>query len=104
MIGRTIAHYRIAAAIGAGGMGDVYRATDTKLGRNVALKVLPSDVSGDPERLGRFQREARAVAALNHPNVVTLYSVEEAEGIHFLTMELIEGQSLDRTIQTSGLA
>ncbi|MGH9495578.1 MAG: protein kinase domain-containing protein [Candidatus Sulfotelmatobacter sp.] len=103
MIGRTLSHYRINAALGAGGMGEVYRATDTKLGRDVALKVLPPDVASDPERLARFQREARAVAALNHPNVVTLYSVEESDGVHFLTMELIEGQSLDRMISSNGL-
>jgi TolB-like protein len=103
MIGRTLSHYRIHAALGAGGMGEVYRATDTKLGREVALKVLPLDVASDPERLARFQREARAVAALNHPNVVTLYSVEESEGVHFLTMELIEGQSLDWLISSNGL-
>ena len=81
----------------------MYRATDTRLGRQVALKVLPPNVAGDTERLARFQREARAVAALNHPNVVTLYSVEESEGIHFLTMELVEGQSLDRLISGNGL-
>ncbi|MGA8313024.1 MAG: serine/threonine-protein kinase, partial [Terriglobales bacterium] len=85
-------------------MGDVYRATDTKLGREVALKVLPAEMARDPERLARFQREARAVAALNHPHIVTLYSVEEAEGIHFLTMELIEGQSLEHRIRAGGLA
>jgi len=84
-------------------MGEVYRATDTKLGRDVALKVLPPDVARDPERLARFQREARAVAALNHPHIVTLFSVEEAEGVNFITMELVEGQSLDRLIPTSGL-
>lgn len=85
-------------------MGEVYRATDTKLGREVALKVLPQSVAADPERLARFQREARAVAALNHPNVVTLYSVEESAGIHFLTMELIEGESLDKLIPAKGLS
>jgi TolB-like protein len=85
-------------------MGEVYRATDTKLGRDVALKLLPAEMARDPERLARFQREARAVAALNHPHIVTLYSVEEAEGIHFLTMELIEGQSLERRIRAGGLA
>jgi serine/threonine-protein kinase len=84
-------------------MGEVYRATDTKLGREVALKVLPPSVASDPERLARFQREARVVAALNHPNVVTLYSVEESAGVHFLTMELIEGQPLDRLIAAEGL-
>ena len=84
-------------------MGEVYRATDTKLGRDVALKVLPAEMARDPERLARFQREARAVAALNHPHIVTLYSVEEAEGVHFLTMELVSGQSLDRHISEGGL-
>ena len=84
-------------------MGEVYRATDGKLGRDVALKILPPDFASDPERLARFQREARAVAALNHPNVVTLYSVEESDGVHFLTMELIEGQPLDRLIPEHGL-
>jgi len=103
MIGRTLSHYRITQALGAGGMGEVYRATDTKLGRDVALKVLPPDVADDPERLARFQREARAVAALNHPNVVTLYSVEESEGVHFLTMELVEGRSLDHLIPKTGV-
>jgi serine/threonine protein kinase/tetratricopeptide (TPR) repeat protein len=103
VIGRTLSHYRINAAIGKGGMGDVYRATDTKLGREVALKVLPPDVACDPERLARFQREARAVAALNHPHIVTIHSVEEADGVHFLTMELVEGQALDRLIPASGL-
>jgi serine/threonine protein kinase/tetratricopeptide (TPR) repeat protein len=103
LVGRTLAHYRINTAIGAGGMGEVYRATDMKLGRDVALKILPPNVASDPERLARFQREARAVAALNHPNVVTLYSVEESDGVQFLTMELIEGQSLDRVIPANGL-
>jgi TolB-like protein/tetratricopeptide (TPR) repeat protein len=84
-------------------MGEVYRATDMKLGRDVALKILPLDVACNPERLARFQREARAVAALNHPNVVTLYSVEESDGVHFLTMELIEGQPLNRLIPAHGL-
>ena len=79
MIGRTLAHYRITAAIGAGGMGEVYRATDTKLGRDVALKVLPAGVASSPERLERFRREAKALAALDHPGIVTVDSVEEAE-------------------------
>src|SRR5262249_1670291 len=103
MIATTIGHFRVFEKIGAGGMGEVYRATDTRLGREVALKVLPADVARDPECLSRFQREARAVAALNHPNVVTLYSVEEADGVHFLTMELIEGNPLDRLIPSNGL-
>ncbi len=85
-------------------MGEVYRAADTKLGRDVALKVLPAQMAGDPERLARFQREARAVAALNHPHIVTIFSVEEAEGVQFLTMELVEGKSLDHLIPDGGLA
>jgi serine/threonine protein kinase len=103
LIGGSLAHYQIVTAIGAGGMGEVYRALDTKLGRDVALKVLPAEMARDPDRLARFQREARAVAALNHPHIVTIYSVEEAEGLHFLTMELVEGESLDRLIPESGL-
>jgi serine/threonine protein kinase/tetratricopeptide (TPR) repeat protein len=99
----TIAHYRITSKIGAGGMGEVYRATDTKLGRDVALKILPAEMARDPERLARFRREARAVATLNHPHIVTLFSVEEADGIHFLTMELVDGQSLERVIGGSAL-
>jgi len=84
-------------------MGEVYRAEDTKLGREVALKVLPEEMADDPTRLERFQREARAVAALNHPNIVTIYSVEEAGGTHFLAMELIEGHTLSEEIPTGGL-
>jgi serine/threonine protein kinase len=103
VIGRTLSHYIITAAIGAGGMGEVYRASDTKLGRQIALKVLPPDMARDPERLARFQREARAVAALNHPHIVKIFSVEEAEGIHFLTMELVAGQSLAHHITEDGL-
>ena len=104
LVGRTLSHYRINAAIGAGGMGEVYRATDITLGREVALKVLPAAMAGDSERLARFQREARAVAALNHPHIVTIFSVEEAEGVHFLTMELVEGTSLGRHITPGGLS
>jgi TolB-like protein len=104
LIGRTLAHYRIKAAIGAGGMGEVYRATDAKLGRDVALKVLPAEMAASPERLERFRREARALAALDHPGIVTVHSVEEAEGVHFLTMQLVEGQPLDTLISESGMA
>jgi TolB-like protein len=103
LIGRTLSHYHITAAIGAGGMGEVYRANDTKLGRDVALKVLSAEMAHDPDRLARFQREARSVAALNHPHIVTIFSVEEANGVHFLTMELVEGQSLERLIPACGL-
>src|ERR1700747_381975 len=103
MIGCTLGHYKISAALGAGGMGEVYRATDTKLGRDVAIKVLPVSLAGDPDYLTRFRREARTIAALNHPHIVTIFSVEEADGIHFLTMELVEGQSLRQLIAEGGL-
>src|SRR5271157_891845 len=93
--GTKLGPYEVLAPLGAGGMGEVYRATDTKLGRDVALKVLPAEMAQDPERLGRFRREAKVLAQLDHPNIVTIHSVEEAEGIHFLTMQLVEGQPLD---------
>ncbi|MGH9364438.1 MAG: serine/threonine-protein kinase [Thermoanaerobaculia bacterium] len=102
LIGRTLSHYRITAAIGVGGMGELYRATDTKLGRDVALKVLPAEMAADPERLGRFQREARALAPLDHPGIVGVFSVEESDGVHFLTMQLVEGESLDHLIPEGG--
>ena len=102
-IGQQLGHYRVVAQLGSGGMGEVWEAEDSKLKRRVALKVLPADLGEDKERLQRFQREAEAVAALNHPNIVTIHSVEEADGIHFLTMEKIEGQSLDRLISEGGL-
>jgi eukaryotic-like serine/threonine-protein kinase len=104
LIGRTLSHYRITTALGAGGMGEVYRATDTKLGRDVALKVLPAEMARDPERLARFQREARAVAALNHPHIVTLYSVEEAEGVHFLENGVDEGHDSVKPSQQDYIA
>ena len=103
MVGTTLLHYRITGTLGAGGMGEVYAAEDTKLQRRVALKVLPPETASDPDRLRRFQREARAVAALNHPNIVTIYSVEESGGVHFLTMELVEGKTLADLIPPSGL-
>ena len=94
MIGRTLAHYEIVDLLGRGGMGEVYRARDTKLGRDVALKVLPREMSGDPERLARFSREARTLAALQHPNVASIYGFEDIEGVRFLVMELVEGEDL----------
>ena len=103
MIGKTLSHYRITGHLGAGGMGEVYKAEDTKLGREVAIKVLQTDVARDTVRLERFSREARAVASLNHPNIVTIYSVEEADGKHFITMELVEGETLDERIVEGGL-
>jgi non-specific serine/threonine protein kinase len=103
LIGRTLAHYRITAKVGEGGMGEVYRATDTRLGREVAIKVLSAELAASQERLERFQREARALAALDHPGIVTVYSVEEADGLHFLTMQLVEGEPLDHLIPGKGL-
>ena len=94
MIGTTLGHYRIVELIGKGGMGEVYLADDTRLQRRVALKVLARELAGDPDRRERFDREARAAAALNHPNIVTIHSVEEAGGVPFLTLELIDGQTL----------
>ena len=94
MIGQSIAHYRITAKIGEGGMGEVYRATDTKLGRDVAIKVLPAAVARDPERLARFEREAKVLAALNHPNIAAIYGLED----HAIIMELVEGPTLAERI------
>jgi len=103
MIGRTLSHFKITAKLGEGGMGEVYRARDTKLGREVAIKVLPEAMAADSERLERFKREAKSIAALNHPNIVTIHSVEEAEGLHFLTMELVEGETMADSIPANGL-
>src|ERR1039458_5913616 len=102
--GTKLGPYEIQSPLGAGGMGEVYRATDTKLGRDVALKVLPTEMAHDPERLARFRREAKALAQLDHPNIVTIYyTVEECDGVHFLTMQLVEGRPLDRLIPAGGL-
>jgi serine/threonine protein kinase len=103
MIGTRLGPYEITAKLGEGGMGEVYRARDSKLERDVALKVLPAVLSADADRLDRFQREAKALAALDHPGIVTVYSVEEADGVHFLTMQLVEGTPLDRAIPGRGL-
>jgi serine/threonine protein kinase/tetratricopeptide (TPR) repeat protein len=101
--GTRIGTYLVTGPLGAGGMGEVYRARDTRLGREVAIKVLPAGVASNPDRLARFEREARTIAGLNHPNVVTLFSVEDEGGIRFLTMELVEGQSLERIVKPGGL-
>jgi Tol biopolymer transport system component len=102
--GQTLAHYRITSAIGAGGMGEVYRATDTKLGRDVAIKVLPREFAADPERLARFEREARVLASLNHPGIAHLYGFEstalpDGTSAHFLVMELVEGEDLAKRLE-----
>jgi serine/threonine protein kinase/Tfp pilus assembly protein PilF len=95
--------YEILGPLGAGGMGEVYRARDTRLGREVAIKVLPAEVASSPDRLARFEREARTVAGLNHPNIVTLHSVEDHDDVRFLTMELVEGQTLSTLVTPAGL-
>src|SRR5262249_12787013 len=99
MIGTKLAHYEITNHIGSGGMGDVYQATDRKLGRGVAIKFLPEGFSHDIERVARFQREARVLASLNHPNIAAIYGVEEIDGRHFLAMELVPGETLADRIQ-----
>jgi hypothetical protein len=101
--GTRLGTYEIVALLGAGGMGEVYRAKDLRLGRDIALKVLPARMSADTNRLARFEREARTVAGLNHPNIVMLHSVEDDGDVRFLTMELVEGQSLDLALAPGGL-
>ncbi len=98
MIGRRLGHFEITGSIGAGGMGVVYKATDLRLQRTVALKLLPPDLSSDPERRLRFEREARAASALNHPNIVTVHEIDRADGVDFIAMELVDGETLDRTV------
>jgi Tol biopolymer transport system component/serine/threonine protein kinase len=104
MIGQTVAHYKILSSIGSGGMGDVYLAHDTTLDRKVALKVLPSDFAQQPDRQARFTREAKALAALNHPNIVTVHSVEESGHVHFITMELVKGRTVAELLPQHGFA
>jgi serine/threonine protein kinase len=101
--GTHLGVYKILTLIGSGGMGEVYRARDTRLRRDVALKLLPVAATVDPERRERFEREAQTVAALNHPNIVTIHSVEQADGHSILTMELIEGRSLADVLPKGGL-
>ena len=96
--GTDLGHYRLVARIGAGGQGEVYRARDGKLGRDVAIKVLPEEFSQHKERLAKFEREARLLASVNHPNIATLHGLEDADGIRFLVMELVEGETLAERI------
>ena len=98
LIGRTLGHYRIVEKIGEGGMGEVYRAHDERLDRDVAVKVLPEAVALDEERLARFEREAKLLASLNHTHIATLHGLEEEENRRFLVMELVEGESLANVI------
>ncbi|MEJ2013925.1 MAG: protein kinase, partial [Anaerolineales bacterium] len=94
MIGQSVAHYEITDKLGAGGMGEVYRATDTRLHRQVALKVLPPVFAQDEQRMRRFEREAQVLASLNHPNIASIYGLEESNGTRVLVMELVEGEDL----------
>ena len=98
MIGQTLAHYRVVEKLGAGGMGEVYLAADTKLGRDVAIKVLPPQFARDPERLARFEREARVLAQLNHPNIAAIYGIEQSGDVHFLVLEYVPGPTLAELI------
>jgi serine/threonine-protein kinase len=98
LIGKTLAHYEVTALLGKGGMGEVYRARDNKLGRDVALKILPRELATDPERAARFAREARTLASLQHANIASIYGFEDAEGVRFLTMELAEGEDLSEYV------
>ncbi len=103
MIGKKLANFEIVDHLGSGGMGDVYLAEDTKLGRRVALKLLPKEVAADSDRLARFEREARVLAALNHPNIAALYQLEQAGEIHFLVLEWVDGKPLDHLIPAEGV-
>ena len=100
--GTKLGSYEVVAQIGAGGMGEVYQAHDTKLGRDVAIKVLPEAFAHDPERLSRFQREAKMLASLNHPNIATIHGSEQSSGTSYLVMELVSGETLQERIRRDG--
>src|SRR2546430_3069617 len=99
MIGSKLGLYEITALVGKGGMGEVYRARDTKLKREVAIKILPEEFGRDPDRVSRFQREAEVLASLNHPNIAAIYDVQEASGTRYLVLELVGGETLAERIQ-----
>jgi len=103
MVGKTLSHYEIHDSLGAGGMGEVYRARDTKLDRDVAIKVLPDDLAADPDRLARFEREAKLLAALSHANIGSIYGLEESDGVRFLVLELIEGETLEQRLRKGAI-
>ena len=102
-VGSRLGPYQVTAKIGEGGMGEVYRATDTKLKRQVALKILPEAFSADPERLARFQREAEVLASLNHPNIAAIHGLEESDGVRALVLELVEGPTLADRIKRGAI-
>src|ERR1700747_1692337 len=99
MIGTRLAHYEITSHLGKGGMGEVYQATDSKLGRNVAIKLLPVTFASEPERLSRFRREAQVLASLNHPNIAHIYGLEESGDTRCIVLELIEGETVQSRIK-----
>src|SRR5438132_7121541 len=101
---KTISHYRIVSQLGAGGMGEVYLAEDTKLDRKVALKLLPAQFTQDEDRVRRFMQEAKAASALNHPNIITIYEIGEVDGIHYIATEFIDGQTLRQQVASEHLA
>src|SRR5262245_39270280 len=101
--GARLGPYEVLVPIGAGGMGEVYRARDARLSRSVALKVLPESLSAEKTRLQRFEKEARAASALNHPNIVTIYEVGSSDGISYIAMELVEGRTLRELLRTGAL-
>src|SRR6059058_2972689 len=102
-IGVQLGYHEVTALLGKGGMGEVYRARDTKLKRDVAIKILPDEFSRDPDRVSRFQREAEVLASLNHPNIAAIYDLQEANGSRFLVLELVEGDTLAGRLQRGSI-
>src|SRR5262245_24360263 len=102
-IGKQLGSYEILSAVGKGGMGEVWRARDTKLGREVAIKTLPEEFEGDADRIARFEREAKLLASLNHPNIAAIHGFEKDNGTHFLVLELVEGETLAERLQYGGI-